>query len=91
MRRKYTRKEIASQAYLTQTDIMRLLDCTYGEARKVFQVADMIDNEKLGGYRIDDRKVRITSVCRACGIDLKHISQLIKNAEAGQGNPQLSK
>lgn len=82
MRRKYTRKEIASHAYLTKSDIKRLLECSYGDAVKVFNVADLIDNDELGAYRIEDQKVRITSVCKAIGIDMKHISQLIKNADA---------
>lgn len=80
MKRKRTRAELIASAYLTQTDVMRLLDCSYSDARKIYRIADKIDAEKLGAYRVENRKVRISSVCRATGLDIKQLSQLVKNA-----------
>lgn len=68
IRRKHTREEIVDQCYLSIEDV-----------RTLFEVADKIDAEQLKNWRIQDRKVRITSVCKATGIPLQVLQKQIKN------------
>ena len=80
--RKHTREEISGMMYLKQKEIMILLDCSQREARRIYQIADMLDDQELGDYRINDRKVRIQSVCKVTKTNLQALKQLIKNAHS---------
>ena len=75
-----TRQQIASQLYLTKTDIQRLLGVSQYKARQIYDLADEIDAEELK-YRIEPTKVRISSVSKATGISLNLIK---KQAEEEQ-------
>lgn len=75
-----TRQQIASQLYLTKTDIQRLLGVSQYKARRIYDLADGIDAEELK-YRIEPTKVRISSVSKATGISLNLIK---KQAEEEQ-------
>lgn len=74
-----TRQQIASQLYLTKTDIQRLLGVSQYKARRIYDLANEIDAEELK-YRIEPTKVRISSVSKATGISLNLIK---KQAEEG--------
>lgn len=80
MIRMKTRQQIASQLYLTKTDIQRLLGVSQYKARRIYDLADGIDTEELK-YRIEPTKVRISSVSKATGISLNLIK---KQAEEEQ-------
>lgn len=69
-----TRQQIASQLYLTKTDIQRLLGVSQYKARRIYDLADEIDAEELK-YRIEPTKVRISSVSKATGISLNLIKK----------------
>lgn len=75
-----TRQQIASQLYLTKTDIQRLLGVSQYKARRIYDLANNIDAEELK-YRIEPTKVRISSVSKATGISLNLIK---KQAEEEQ-------
>lgn len=79
---RHTREQISGMMYLKQTDIRILLDCSAAAARRIYQIADRVDNEELGDYRIEPRKVRMTSVCKVTKTNLQTINRLIKNADA---------
>jgi hypothetical protein len=78
--KRHTRSEIAGQMYLKIVDIRILLDCSQAAARKIYQLADRLDDEELGDYRIEPRKVRMTSICKVTNTSLQTINKLIKNA-----------
>ncbi len=76
MQRVKTKTETAKQAYCNVTDIQRLLTCSWKKAKKLYQIADEMDAKELGRYRIEDHKVRITSVCKASGISLAALQKI---------------
>lgn len=75
-----TREQILEQVYLTQNDIRLLLKVGYKHADKLYGFANEIDSEELGKYRIEPRKVRITSVCKVAGVSLNTLQKQIKSA-----------
>lgn len=75
-----TRQQIATQLYLTKTDIQRLLGVSQYKARRIYDLADGIDAEELK-YRIEPTKVRITSISKVTGISVNLIK---KQAEEEQ-------
>ena len=79
VRRKHTREEIVDQCYLSIEDVRTLFMVGYKEAHRIYEIADKIDAEQLKNWRIQDRKVRITSVCKATGIPLQVLQRQIKN------------
>lgn len=68
MQRLKTRQELGTQNYLNQSDIKRLLDVSPSTAHRIFKFADEIDSKMR--FRVEPRKVRITSVCEVVGISL---------------------
>jgi len=64
-----TREEIASQVYLNQADIKKLLDVSSSTAKRIYTYAKKIDEESLK-YIIEPSKVRIVSVCKVTGLNI---------------------
>lgn len=77
---RHTREQVAGMMYLKIVDIRILLDCSQAAAKKIYQLADRLDDEELGDYRVEPRKVRMTSVCKVARTNLQTINKLIKNA-----------
>lgn len=75
-----TRQQIASQLYLTKTDIQRLLGVSQYKARRIYDLANQIDAEDLK-YRVEPTKVRITSISKVTGIS---VNLMKKQAEEEQ-------
>jgi len=81
MQKLKTRQESVEQAYCNITDIKRILQCSWKKAKKVYSLADEIDTQELGRYRIEDHKVRITSMCKVSGIPLSALLRQIKSTQ----------
>lgn len=75
-----TKERILKQFYLTQNDIRIMLSIGYKHADQLYDLADRIDSEELGEYRIEPNKVRITSVCKVTGFTLNTLQKQIKGA-----------
>ena len=78
MQRKKTKQEIISQFYLGKRDIRTLFKLSDKKANNLYDIAEKIDIEELGEYRIEPMKVRLTSVCKATGISLNVLQKLVK-------------
>ena len=78
-----TREEIASQVYLNQADIKKLLDVSRDTAKRIYMYAKQIDEDELR-FIIEPTKVRIVSVCKATGMTLATIQRqaTLKNGSA---------
>lgn len=73
MQRLKNRTEIANQTYLNQTDIKKLLDVAPATAKRIYGYANEIDKKMK--YRIEPRKVRITSVAEVVGLSLNTLKR----------------
>ena len=73
MQRLKSRNEIANQIYVSKADIKKLLDVAPATAKRIYEHADEID-EKME-YRIEPRKVRITSVAEVVGLSLNTLKR----------------
>ena len=73
MQRLKSRNEIANQIYLSKADIKKLLEVAPATAKRVYEHADEID--KTMEYRIEPRKVRITSVAEVVGLSLNTLKR----------------
>ena len=76
MQRLKNRNEIANQIYVSKADIKKLLEVAPTTARRIYGYANEIDNndEKMK-YRIEPRKVRITSVAEVVGLSLNTLKR----------------
>ena len=63
--------------HLTQTEIQRLFDLSYGKAKKVFTRAMKKDMEDLKGRTVFDDKVRMSTVLWELGISQKEFDRII--------------
>lgn len=79
MQRVKTREEISKQVFLNQSDIAKLLGISRPSAKRIYNYAKEIDNERDGKYVIEPTKVRITSVCKVIGQSLNTIQKLASN------------
>ena len=76
MQRLKSRTEIANQIYLNKADIKKLLKVSPAKAKRIYEYADEIDkNDENMKYRIEPRKVRITSVAKVVGMKLDILKQ----------------
>jgi hypothetical protein len=74
-----SRLEIAQSAYLSVEDIRKLLEVGYTQARKIYGFASEVDDQALGKWRVQDRKVRMESVMLVTGKKIETILRQIKN------------
>lgn len=77
-----TRSEIASQAFLNQSDIVKLLDCSRPSAKRIYDYAREIDDKQK--YVIEPVKVRITTVCKVTGLSLNTIQKMAKEKDTSE-------
>ena len=68
MQRLKSRNEIANQIYVSKADIKKLLKVAPAKAKRIYGYANEIDKKMK--YRIEPRKVRITSVAEVVGMSL---------------------
>lgn len=85
MQRVKTREELLTQPFLKASDIQRLLGVSYKSAKKIYTLADKLDTDQLGDYRIEARKVRFTTVCKVTGVTLATLQKQIKNTPLYSG------
>ena len=78
-----TVQDISNQAYLNIEDIRKLLQVGYAQAKKYYKFADEWDNEELGRYRVEGRKVRITSLCKVTGFSLNTLKKQAESRGSG--------
>lgn len=81
MRHTKTRKEIASQLYLTKTDIRRLLGVGQATANRIYKLAERLDIEALKDFRVEPTKVRITSVSKVTGISVNLMKKQVEEEQ----------
>lgn len=74
-----TRAEILSSPYITQTEIARLLELSYRDAKQVYQLARQRDTEQLGErLSIYANKTRLKSVLFVTGLDYNMLAKQIR-------------
>lgn len=78
MYRKKSKEEILKQFYLCKRDLRVLFQIGEVRASKIYRLAEKIDDDELGEYRIEPMKVRITSVCKVTGLNLNTLQKLVK-------------
>lgn len=66
-----TRQEILDSYFWSQTEISRVFGISRVKAKKIYELANQIDNEELGNYRIEDTKVRKSTAFKVYGINPK--------------------
>ena len=71
-----TRTEVANQAFLNQSDIAKLLDCSRPSAKRIYDYARQIDDEQK--FIVEPVKVRITTVCKVVGLSLVTVQKIAK-------------
>ncbi len=77
---KKTRRQIVQQAYLTKSDISRLLGISQARAKRIYDEAvNKIDGKME--FRVEPTKIKITSLCKVTGYTIKTLQQLILNDE----------
>lgn len=64
-----TREEVSHQLYVTQSDIKKLFDCSVDTAKRIYTYADEEFDSKEK-FRVEPKKVRLTSVCKVTGFSL---------------------
>lgn len=73
------RLEIAQSPYLCTNDIRRLFEIGSTKAQKIYKFASELDDQELGKWRAEERKVRIESVMTVTGKKLETLLKQIKN------------
>ena len=64
--------------YLNVSDIADNLGISWRKAKRVYDECDRIEREELAAFRIEPRKVRITTVCRVAHVSLSDIKRIKK-------------
>ena len=64
--------------YLNVTDIATHLGISWRKAKRVYDECDRIEREELASFRIEPRKVRITTVCRVAQVSFSDIKRIKK-------------
>ncbi len=82
-----SRRELASETYLKQTEIKRLLKISQSAAHRTYQRADELDNEEFGTWRPEPYKVQLKTVLK---IHHTTLSQLMKQIEFEEAQKNAS-
>ena len=77
-----TRTEVANQAFLNQSDIAKLLDCSRPSAKRIYDYARKIDDEQK--FIVEPVKVRITTVCKVVGLSLVTVQKIAKEKDTSE-------
>lgn len=64
--------------YLNVSDIADSLGISWRKAKRVYEECDRIEREELASFRIEPRKVRITTVCRVAHVSISDIKRIKK-------------
>jgi len=64
--------------YLNVSDIADSLGISWRKAKRVYEECDRIEREELANFRIEPRKVRITTLCKVAQVSLSDIEKLKK-------------
>lgn len=79
-----SREEILHTPFVTQTEVGRLLDLSYRDAKEVFDRAHDRDIEQIGRDRmVHLSKVRLKSVLWAVGLDYGMLEKQVKGGKNG--------
>lgn len=70
-----TREQLLRECFLNRSEIQRLYGFSQKKANKVFDMANAFDDDDLKEYRIDDRKVRLTTVLKITGVSYKTLER----------------
>ncbi len=70
------RDRVITQYYLNINDIRTLLGVSYKAAKRVYDKADEIDNEKFKEYRIEPNKVTMKAVLAVNHLTMKDIKRV---------------
>lgn len=79
MQKTRSREDLLRKPFLSKTDISNLLDVSWTKAARIYGLAEKIDVDHYGQYRIEPTKVRITSVCKVIGISIGSLQKLFEN------------
>ena len=70
------RNKIVNQYYLNINDIRTLLGVSYHTAKKVFDKANEIDEERFREFRVEPKKVSMKSVLEVNHLSMKDIKKV---------------
>ena len=78
---KKTREQIVNQIYVSQEDIRRLFQIGYDKSKDLYRMCDEVENEELGKWRYEHRKVRMNTLLKISQVSLDQLRTQIKNAD----------
>lgn len=70
-----TKEKVLSQYYLNMNDIKTLLGVSHKTAKKIYEKADEIDENKFKEYRVEERKVTMKSVLEVNHLTMKDLER----------------
>lgn len=71
------KETILKQYFLNIKDISELFGISRKKAKKVYDLANILDDELFGNYRIEERKVTMASTCKVMKTTLQGIKKRI--------------
>ena len=72
-----TKEKVIMQYYLNMNDIKTLLGVSQRVAKRIYEKADEIDNNKFKEYRIEERKVMMKSVLEVNHLTMKDLERRV--------------
>lgn len=72
-----TKETILKQYFLNIKDISELFGISRKKAKKVYDLANILDDELFKEYRIEERKVTMNSTCKVMKTTLQGIKKRI--------------
>jgi hypothetical protein len=72
-----TKETILKQYFLNIKDISELFGISRKKAKRVYELADELDDELFKEYRIEERKVTMNSTCKVMKTTLQGIKKRI--------------
>lgn len=74
-----TKEELVTQTYLNKSEIETLFDQTFARAKRTYQLAEKIDDDYFGDYRIEPHRVRLSSAAKVNGTTVEQLILQIKS------------
>ncbi len=72
-----SREQLYKENFLNIAQIQRLFGLSYNKAKKAYDLADEFDDKALKEFRVEDKKVRRTTVLKVVGITDKELARSI--------------
>lgn len=72
-----SKEQLLNSYHLNISQLQRLFGLSHTKAKRLYKIANQIDDEELNEYRIEDNKVRIKTALKIMGLSFNDLKRTL--------------